>query len=171
MNTPRISIICALSQNRVIGNGDRIPWHIRADLIRFKDKTLHHAVIMGRATFESVAAYYSRSGRPVPDRKHIVVTRDRSYNPGIEGSYVAGSIDEALRVAREIEKDEVFVSGGEQIFRQTIGLADKLYLTIVKGDFTGDKYFPDYSAFTKTVFREDGEENGQAFTFLDLERS
>ena len=90
MNTPRISIICALSQNRVIGSGDRIPWHIRADLIRFKNKTLHHAVIMGRATFESVTAYYKRSGRPVPDRKHIVVTRDRLYTPGIEGSHVAG---------------------------------------------------------------------------------
>jgi dihydrofolate reductase len=167
---PRISIICALSENRVIGSGDRIPWHIREDLLRFKEKTLHHTVIMGRATFESVAAYYKRSGRPIPDRRHIIVTRDTSYDPGMEGCYVADSIEKALTIARDIEPEEVFVSGGEQIFKQTISLAQRLYLTVVAGDYAGDKFFPDYSAFKKIINKQEREEKGVKFMFLDMER-
>lgn len=167
---PRISIICALAQNRVIGRGDRIPWHIREDLLRFKEKTLGHTAIMGRATFESVMSYYKRSGRPVPDRRHIIVTRDTSYDPGFQNCHVADSIEKALTLARQIEPDEVFISGGEQIFRQTIGIAQRLYLTVVTGDFEGDKFFPDYSDFGKVINRQEKEEKGIKFMFLDLER-
>lgn len=167
---PRLSIICALSENRVIGQGDRIPWHIREDLIRFKEKTLHHTVIMGRATFESVAGYYRRAGRPVPDRKHIIVTRDAGYKADLPNCYVVPSIDAALEKGREIEPEEIFVSGGASIFEQTIGKAERLYLTIVKGEFAGDKYFPDYSAFTKVIAREDRGDGKHSYTFLDLER-
>lgn len=170
MYNPRISIICALSQNRVIGKGDRIPWHIREDLLRFKNKTLHHTVIMGRSTFDSVMAYYERSGRPVPDRKHIIVTRDKSYIPKYEGCHVADSIDKALSIAREIEEKEVFISGGAQIFNQTIGIVQRLYLTVVKQDFEGDKYFPEYAQFTKVINKEEKEEKGIKFMFLDLEK-
>ena len=79
MNNPKISIICALSENRVIGQGDRIPWHIKADLIHFKEKTLHHTIIMGRNTFDSLLGYYQRNGRPMPERNNIIVTRDKKY--------------------------------------------------------------------------------------------
>lgn len=167
---PRISIICALADNRLIGAGDRIPWHIREDLMRFKHKTINHTVIMGRATFESVMGYYKRAGRPVPPRKHIIVTRDLAYDPGYPGCRIAGSIDQALEIARQIEPEEVFISGGAQIFTQSIGHAERLYLTVVHGNFEGDKYFPDYSAFKKVINREDKEEKGVKFTFLDLER-
>lgn len=169
-HTPRISIICALSENRLIGQGDHIPWHIKDDLIRFKEKTLHHTVIMGRATFESVMGYYKRSGRPVPDRKHIIVTRDASYRTDLPGCYVVPSIEKAVEKAGEIEPEEVFVSGGASIFEQTIGIATRLYLTVVKGSFEGDKYFPDYSAFTKVVSKEERSSGAYEFTFLDLER-
>lgn len=169
-HNPRISIICALSEDRLIGQGDRIPWHIKEDLLRFKNKTLHHTVIMGRATFDSVMGYYLRSGRPVPDRKHIIVTRDPSYRTGTPGAYVVSSIEKALEKGKEIEPDEIFISGGASIFTQTISIADRLYLTVVKGTFTGDKYFPDYSAFTKVLFREEHDDGRNRFTFLDLER-
>ena len=177
MNNPKISIICALSENRVIGQGDRIPWHIKADLIHFKEKTLHHTIIMGRNTFDSLLGYYQRNGRPMPERNNIIVTRDKKYlksNVGVSinqliDTLVVNSLDEALQKAKEIEKEEIFISGGEQIFKQTIHLAEKLYLTIVEGVFEGDKYFPDYSIF-KRLFQRGGEEKGKRFTFVELEK-
>ena len=120
MNNPKLSIICALSENRVIGKGDLIPWHIRADLVRFKEKTLHHTVIMGRGTFDSLLGYYQRSGKPMPERNTIIITRDTAYDPKQERCFVVSSIDGALQKAKEIETEEVFISGGEQIFKQTI---------------------------------------------------
>jgi len=166
-----ISLIAALSDNRVIGNKNRIPWHIKDDLVRFKEKTLHHTVIMGRTTFESLMEYYKKSGRPLPDRKSIVVSRDPSYSIPYENCYVAQSIDGALEKAKEIESEEVFISGGASIFKQTIGLADKLYLTLVHNDFEGDTYFPEYADFKKVVKREDKTSpEGLAYSFVDLER-
>lgn len=169
-HNPRISMICALSENRVIGRGDRIPWHIKGDLMRFKRKTIGHTVIMGRATFESVMGYYKRSGRPIPDRRHIIITRDSGYDPGHPGCFRAGSVEEALQKAREIEPEEVFVSGGAQVFAQFMPHTQRLYLTVVEGEFEGDKFFPEYADFSKEINREAHEENGIRFTFLDLER-
>ncbi len=166
-----ISLIAALTEKRVIGNKNRIPWRLRDDLIRFKQKTIGHTVIMGRTTFESIMAYYERSGRPIPDRKHIVVTRDKTYKITHPGCFLATSIDEAIEIAKKIEKEEVFVSGGATIFEQMIGKADRLYLTIIKQDFEGDTYFPDYSNFKKVRGKEDKvSPDGLAYTFLDLER-
>lgn len=159
-----------MAENRVIGQGDRIPWHIKDDLIRFKEKTLHHTVIMGRATFDSVMGYYRRSGRPIPDRKHIIVTRDANYRTDQPGCHIVPSVEAALEKGREIEPEEVFISGGASIFQQTIGLANRLYLTVVKGEFAGDKFFPDYSDFTKVVGKEERDDGKHQFTFLNLER-
>lgn len=170
MFNPTISIICALSDSRVIGLGNRIPWHIREDLIRFKEKTLHHTVIMGRGTFDSLLKYYQKSGRPIPERNHIIVTRDKKYSVTIPNTFIVNSINKALEKAKEIEKDEVFISGGASIFEQTIDKAQRLYLTVVHTDLPGDKYFPDYSAFTKIVNKVEGESENHHYTFLDLER-
>lgn len=166
-----ISLIAALTEKRVIGNKNRIPWHIKDDLIRFKQKTLNHTVIMGRTTFDSLMGYYKKSGRPVPERNHIIVTRDKSYTTVQPNCFVTFSVEDALELAKKIEKEEVFVSGGASIFEQTIKFATRLHLTIVHGEFEGDTYFPDYSEFTKTI----GEERkttpeGLAYTFLDLEK-
>lgn len=171
MKKPLISIICALTDDRVIGYQNRIPWHIKDDLIRFKQKTTGHTVIMGRTTFESVAEYYKKSGNPVPNRKHVIITRDPSYSVPTEGCFVASSIDEALEKANSIEGEEIFISGGASIFEQTIGKADRLYLTVVHKQFEGDTYFPDYSQFKKVINREDKiTSKGTPYTFLDLEK-
>lgn len=171
MNTPLISIICALTDDRVIGYQNKIPWHIKDDLVRFKEKTIGHTVIMGRTTFESVAAYYKKSGNPIPDRKHVIVSRDKSYTVSLNNCSVVSSIDEALEKAKSIEKEEIFISGGASIFEQTIGKADRLYLTVVHTKFEGDTYFPDYSAFKKVINKEDRvTSKGTSYTFLDLEK-
>ena len=185
MTTPKINIICALSENRVIGNKNRIPWHIKDDLIRFKEKTLHHTVIMGRTTFESLLGYYQKSGKQLPERRHVIVSRDRNYQVHLPDCFVAHSVDDAINLA--IEKEiapsataavaergnggEVFISGGASLFEQTIARANRLYLTLVHGQFEGDTYFPDYSEFTKVIGKEDKKTaDGLAYTFLDLER-
>ncbi len=166
-----VSIIVALNDRRVIGNKNRIPWHIKEDLIRFKEKTLHHTVIMGRTTFESLMEYYKKSKRPLPERKTIIVTKDPSYVSTYANCYVTTSVGGALEKAKEIEKEEVFISGGASIFQQTIDSADRLYLTLVHMDVEGDTYFPEYGKFTKIIHKEDRlSPDGLAYTFIDLER-
>ena len=173
-----ISLIAALTEKRVIGNKNRIPWRIKDDLLHFKHLTLHHTVIMGRATFDSLMGYYKKSGKPLPDRRHVIVSRDTNYTVDLPGCFVAHSVEDALQLATGpvaksgLEREEeVFVSGGASIFEQTIGRADKLYLTIVHGEFEGDTYFPDYSAFKKVVGEEKKKTaEGLEYTFLDLER-
>jgi len=163
-----ISIVAVMDEHRGIGKDGRIPWHIREDLIRFKNLTLGKTVIMGRKTFESVLAYYAKSKNPIPNRKHIVVTHDMNYQPTIPNSYVTHSIEEALELAKKIETQEVIISGGGQLFSQGIQYADKLYLTIVKGTFDADTYFPDYSRFSTVVSSVQKQDDRYTFTFLEL---
>jgi len=166
----RISIIAAVSENKVIGKKDKIPWHITEDLRRFRDKTLGHVVIMGRNSFDSMLNYYQKVNKNLPKRIHIVVTRDMNYKINLPDCFVVHSIDKALNLAKKIEKEEIFISGGEQIFRQTINLAHRLYLTIVEGNFDGDRFFPDYSDFKKIISEEKKEEGNYKFKFVELER-
>ncbi|MGB4833799.1 MAG: dihydrofolate reductase, partial [Candidatus Moraniibacteriota bacterium] len=98
MPKPRLSIIAAISENRVIGNDGKIPWHLKDDFRRFKERTLGHVIIMGRKTYESI-------GRPLPGRTNIVITRDTGRE--IPGCVVVGSLAEALERARAIETEEV----------------------------------------------------------------
>lgn len=167
-----ISIICALAEsNRVIGSQGRIPWHITKDLARFKEKTTNHTVIMGRKTFDSLLAYYQKSGRSIPKRNHIIVTRNKKYQVKIANCFIVHSIEEALKLAKKIEKKEIFISGGAKLFKQTINLADKLYLTLVKGDFQGDAFFPGYSAFKKVVYKSPVfKEDKYNYYFIELLR-
>jgi len=186
-----ISLIAALDENRVIGYKNTIPWHIKDDLIRFKNKTVGHTVIMGRTTFDSLLGYYKKSGRPLPDRRHIIVSREVGYIVAVPNCFVANSIDTAIQLAIEKEKAalhtsevckasengqgrgeaEIFISGGASLFKQTIDRADRLYLTIVHGKYEGDTYFPEYSQFTKVIGKEDKKtKDGLEYTFLDLAR-
>jgi len=166
-----ISLIAALDENRLIGNKNVIPWHIKDDLLHFKNLTLHHTVIMGRTTFDSLLGYYKKSGRPLPERKNIIVSRDMQYVSNLSDTFVTHTIEEALELAKTIETEEVFVSGGASIFKQTIAKADRLHLTLVHGKYTGDTYFPDYSEFKKVIGKENKvSPDGVAYTFLDLER-
>jgi len=163
-----ISIIAVMDEHRGIGKDDRIPWHIKEDLIRFKNLTVGKTVIMGRKTFESVLSYYAKSKNPIPNRKHIVVTHDAIYHPTTADTYVAHSIEEAIELAKKIEPNEVFISGGGQLFTQGIQYADKLYLTIVKGTFDADTYFPDYSRFSNVISSVQKQDDTYTYTFLEL---
>lgn len=159
-----ISIIAAMDQKRGIGKNNKLPWHIPVDLKRFRKLTLGHPVIMGRKTYESI-------GRPLPNRLSIIVSRNIEYRvSNIENVIIAASLEEAIKVAKQKDQTEVFVIGGGQIFAQALPMVDKLYLTLVKGDFGADTFFPDYSSFTKKTFEEKGQFGGNRFTFVNLEK-
>ncbi|MBL7058631.1 dihydrofolate reductase [Patescibacteria group bacterium] len=138
---PTISIICAMAEsNRAIGKENQLLWHISDDLKNFKRLTSGHPIIMGQKTYESI-------GKPLPNRTNIVLTKD--YKLEIEGCVVAFSIEDAINKAQDVDSEEIFIIGGGQVYQQTIGLADKLYLTLIEGDFEADTFFPDYSLFKK----------------------
>jgi dihydrofolate reductase len=161
MNKPTISIIAAIDQKRGIGKDNKLPWDIPEDMQRFRDKTKGHAIVMGRKTFESI-------GRPLPNRVNIVVTRDKDYKA--EGCTICPSLEEALIKAKEIDKDEIFVIGGGEIYRQALPFSDKLYLTLVEGDYGADTFFPEYAEFKKIVLEKKEESGNYKYTFLDLEK-
>lgn len=156
-----VSIIVAMSENRVIGNEGRIPWHIPEDVRWFKEKTLGHTVIMGRKTFESI-------GRPLPGRKNIIISRKPYYTA--KGAEVFHSLEQALESINGSE-DELFIIGGEKIYRQALGATDRIYLTLVNRRYEGDTTFPQFpEGEFKEVFKKlyPGD---PSFTLLILERS
>jgi len=128
---PRISLIVAMSRNGVIGKDNRLPWHLPADLKRFKELTMGHTIVMGRKTWESI-------GRLLPGRRSVIVTRNAAFR--IEGAVTADTLETAI--AAGAGDDEIFIIGGEQIFRLALPLADRIYLTIVQADVEGDTYMP-----------------------------
>ncbi len=158
----KISIIVAIDEKRGIGKDNKIPWYISKDFKRFKKITINHPVVMGRKTFESI-------GKPLVDRTNIVISRNLDYKKnGIE---IADSLENALAIAKKSPgNSEVFIIGGEQIFKQTIGLADKLYITKIKGDYNADTFFPPFSAFKRVVFEKKAKEGSFEYTFLELEK-
>lgn len=158
---PKVSLIAAIaSENRAIGFNGRLIFHIPEDLKRFKEITTGHPIIMGRKTFESI-------GMPLPNRTNIIITHDIDYMA--EGCTIANSLEEALRLAQG--DDEIFIIGGGQIYKEAIGMADKLYLTIVEGSPEADTFFPDYSDFKKVINEENHvSDEGIKYKFIDLEK-
>lgn len=128
-----ISLVVAMARNHVIGSAGRMPWHLPADLRRFKEITMGRPVIMGRKTFESI-------GRPLPGRTNIVVTRRHGWNPS--GVIVARGLPQALQAAVQGE-GEVFVIGGGELFEQALPIARRLYITRIEADIEGDTRFPE----------------------------
>jgi dihydrofolate reductase len=133
---PKISIILAASKNHCIGINNTLPWHLPADLKRFKALTMGHCMIMGRKTFESI-------GKALPGRTSIVITRNPQIAFDDPNVLVAHSFDEALKLCEG--QDEVFVIGGAEIHRQAIAFADKIYLTEININVFGDAYIPELS--------------------------
>jgi dihydrofolate reductase len=127
-----VSIIVAADENNVIGGDNQLLWRLPNDLKRFKSITTGHAVIMGRKTYDSM-------GRALPNRRNIVVSRDAALK--IDGCETASSPDDAFRMAAG--EEEVFVIGGEQIYRQAWNTADRLYLTRVHTEIEGDTFIPE----------------------------
>jgi len=130
-----ISLIAAMSENRVIGAGNRIPWSIPSDLRRFNEITMGHPVIFGRKTFESI-------GRPLQGRKNIILTEQRNYR--IEGASVVHSLADALNLCSN--EEEVFICGGGSLYQETISRADRIYLTEIHRVYEGDTFFPEIPA-------------------------
>src|SRR5262249_7601011 len=135
-----LSAIAAMAKNRVIGKDGVLPWRIPEDFKFFKNKTTGHIMIMGRKTFESL-------GGPLPNRLHVVITRQRDYHPA--GAHVFHSVDKALEFCRQQTTkwgDEVFIVGGGEIYREMLPVTDRIYLTEIHQDFDGDARFPEFSA-------------------------
>jgi dihydrofolate reductase len=130
----RISLIAAMAENGIIGRGGQLPWRLSADLKRFKRLTTGHTVIMGRKTWESI-------GRPLPDRRMVVITRQSGYQA--DGVTIVGSLDEALAVAQSANEDDAFIIGGAEVYRLALPKADRLYITLVLADVAGDTKFPE----------------------------
>lgn len=158
-----ISVIVAVARNGVIGDGNRLIWHIGEDLRRFKAITSGHPVVMGRKTFESL-------GRPLPNRTNVVITRQTGYRA--DGCIVAGSLDEAIALFDPAE--EIFVIGGAQVYAQAMPLADRFYLTLVDRDYEGDTRFPDWNGGEWELRSEERHARGEKFdcpfAFLDYVR-
>lgn len=165
---PTISMIAAIGKkDRSIGKDNALMWHVPADQKYFREVTKGHPVIMGRKTYESIPEQY----RPLPGRPNIIVTRQDEYSVP-EGVFVTDSLESAIDKAKETDNEEVFIIGGQQIYEQGLQYTDKLYITIIDTEMTGDTFFPEYEQdFTKETFREAGTSNGFDYTIVNLERT
>lgn len=158
-----ISIIVAIAENNAIGKENKLLWHLPADLKHFRDVTSGHTIIMGRKTFDSV-------GKPLPKRRNIVITRSSGLEiPGVE---VVNTLDDALALCEDNE--EVFIGGGAEIYKMAMDITNKIYLTVVKGTFDADTFFPaiDMDTWEETDRQdfEPDEKNALGYTFSTLLR-
>ena len=163
----KITMIAAVAANDAIGIDNKMPWYLPGDLRYFKAVTMGKPIIMGRKTFESL-------GRPLPGRVNIVMTRDASWQQ--EGVRVVASLEAALALAESEAMingvTELMIIGGEQIYRQALPKAGRLYLTRVDQSFEGDAFFPalEASEWQETT-REDHEtDNGMKYSYLVMDR-
>jgi len=129
----RVSILAAVAENGTIGAGGSLPWHLPDDFKRVKRLTTGHTLIMGRHTFDSI-------GKPLPNRRSIVLSRDPAYAP--PGVDRATSLDQALAMAQDAGETEAFIFGGAGVFTSALSIADRMLLTIVHAEIDGDVCFP-----------------------------
>ena len=157
-----VSIVVAISENNAIGKNNQLLWYLPADLKHFKNITTGHTVIMGRKTYESV-------GKPLPNRRNIIITRQ---DITIEGCEVVKSIEDALALCAD--EEEVFIVGGADIYRQSMHLTNRIYLTVVHQKFDADSFFPEihYDEWLETEQEdhEPDEKNKLPYSFITLER-
>jgi dihydrofolate reductase len=155
-DSPRLSIIVAMSRNRVIGARGAIPWHLPDELKRFRNITMGHHIVMGRKTWESI-------GRPLPGRTSVIVTRQSGYRA--PGAVVAHSLDEAIAACRGDE--EIFVIGGAELYAQALPLANRVYLTVVDADIEGDTWMPELNAsvWRETAFHSFAADKRHAYSY------
>ena len=146
-----------MSKNRVIGDSNTLIWHLPEDLKRFKQLTTGNAIVMGRKTYESI-------GRPLPNRRNIIITRDKDYL--IEGCEVVNSLEEAFLITGS----DCFVIGGGEIYKQSLSYSEKIYLTLIDKDFEGDTEFPEINSEWKKINKEDFESSGFNWSFIEYER-
>ena len=154
---PRLTLVVAYSDNRVIGRDNALPWKLPGDLAHFKRTTLGSPIIMGRKTWESL-------GRPLPGRTNVVVSRNTQY--AAPGAVVVPTIQAAIQVCGAVA--EAYVIGGAQIYTQALPLAQRLIATEVHAQVDGDAYFPELppGAWQETSRDPQPEENGYAYDFV-----
>nr|AIA13171.1 Dihydrofolate reductase [uncultured bacterium] len=165
-----LSSIAAMAKNRVIGKDNKLPWSIPEDMKFFREKTKGHVMIMGRKTFESLE-------KPLPNRFHIVITRNQSYDyhdPMVE---VVSGMPQALELSHMLLKkfsqrfgDEVFIIGGAEIYKQSMDLINRLYLTVIEKDFEGDAYFPEFDEKELKLVKKEDRSEPIPFSFRVYER-
>jgi dihydrofolate reductase len=159
----KIAGIVAMSENRVIGNDNQLPWHLPADLKHFKTITMGKPILMGRKTFESI-------GRALPGRCNVIITRDESFQA--PGCVIANSIETALSAVSYSE--EIFIIGGAALFQQMLPMIKRLYITLIHHYFMGDVYLPNINeAEWHETHREDcqpNSENPYSYSFITLDR-
>ncbi|MCL5746674.1 MAG: dihydrofolate reductase [Patescibacteria group bacterium] len=194
----KISIIAAIDEKRGIGKNGKLPWNIPEDLKRFREVTNGHPIIMGRKTWDSLPVRPLPNRYNVVITRNPEFSLERSHLAKLTGSLKeaiekasrychseliseSNKMPKLIRQAQSLsgvewqvryDKGEVFIIGGGQVFKEALekGLVDRLYLTIVKGDFGADTFFPDYSQFKKVTSEEKRESDGYKYTFLELER-
>jgi len=152
-----IKIIVATSRNKVIGDSNNLIWYLPADLKRFKEITTGNTIVMGRKTYESI-------GKPLPNRRNIVITRDVNYE--VDGCEIVNSLEEALMISNQ----NCFIIGGGEIYKQSMEIADQIYLTLVHEDFEGDTTFPEIGSEWKMVTSQDfepDEKNKHKYSFIE----
>ncbi|MBD2752426.1 dihydrofolate reductase [Spirosoma validum] len=166
----KISLIAAVAKNGIIGRDNDMPWHLPDDFAFFKQKTSHHAIIMGRKSLEAL-------GKPLRNRTSIVITRNPAFTA--EGVTIVHTLDEAIVEAQKVDEqryqsNEIFVIGGAEIYKMAMPIATTLYLTEIHQTYEGDTYFP---SFDKHEWREisrqhhptDGR-HAASFDFVEYER-
>lgn len=161
-----ISLIYAASENNVIGKDNTLPWHLPADMKYFKGKTIGHCIVTGRKNYDSIPEKF----RPLPDRTNIIVTHQKNYIA--PNTIIVNTIPDALKMAEQKGETECFIIGGADIFRQTIHLANKIYLTKIHHSFEGDTFAPEldlkqWKEIKHTDFQPD-EKNKYAYSFIEL---
>ena len=160
-----ISLVAALSENRVIGKDNRLPWHLPDDMKHFREITEGKPIIVGQKTLESI-------GKPLPNRTNIVLVRKKGIS--IPGCITVHSIEEALEAAKDAK--EVVVIGGASVYKQFLeqGLIDRMYLTIIHDNVEGDAYFPEFHLVnweeTQHIHHPADEKHIHEFSFVTLER-
>ena len=160
-----ISIVAAVADNYAIGKGNKLPWHLPADLKHFRELTTGHAVVMGKRTFESLP------NGPLPNRRNVVLTSVMSEGVN-EGYFEADSLEDAFYLCEKEEK--IFIVGGAAVYRQSLEIADSLYITWVHHEFSADIYFPevDFSKWEE-VSRQDlpaDDKNPYPYSFVHYKR-
>lgn len=159
-----LSIIVATANNNIIGGDNKLLWHISEDLKRFKEITSGNTIIMGRKTFESLPGI-------LPNRKHIVITRDKNFNVYSDMVEIIHNLDDVIS-KYENSNEEAFIIGGGEIYKATLPFTKKLYLTKVKQDFEGDTKFPTINEGQwKIDFNSEeklDDKSGLKFEFINL---
>ncbi|MTI13601.1 dihydrofolate reductase [Sansalvadorimonas verongulae] len=164
----KVAMIAAVAENNAIGINNKLPWYLPGDLRYFKAVTMGKPVVMGRKTFESLR-------KPLPGRTNIVMTRDASWSH--EGVKVVGNLEAAIEVAESVAlidgATELMIIGGEQIYRQALPRADRLYLTRVGQPFDGDAFFPtlDDSQWQEAAREDHESDDGLKYSYLVLDRA